>query len=208
MPARMILNVFKVIAFSMIFVFVLDLSFYLYKALNLNQRMESLGVSLQKVVTENNYLPEGEYNMFMSMFDNIGKTMNGGAISDSISDIDQNFIVFQQSNGDTHAVTLNWEDDPNDMSNVPTVMSKAYDKSTGSVVNKNLVHYNLNDPGDYGDVMYIEASVRILQPTWGFVDSSMGALSSASWNKIEDYATTTFTYNYLVPCLKYQSVTN
>ena len=203
----MVFNVFKAIAFAMIFVFVLDLCFYLYKALNLNQRMESTCVSLQKVITENNYLPEGEYNMFMEIFDNIGKTMNGGKVTDSLNSVEQNFIIYKKSNGKDHAVSINWKDSPEHMASVPQVYARVYNKSTGNYQQKNVVHSKLYDPADYGDVMYIEVNVDILQPTWGFVHDR-GALSSASWDRVADYATTTFTYNYLVPCLKYQSVTN
>lgn len=207
MPARLVFNVFKAIALSMILVFVLDLCFYLYKALNLNQRMESTCVSLQKVITENNYLPEGEYKMFMEIFDNIGKTMNGGRVSDSLGSVDQNFIVYQNTNGGTHAVKINYKDAPKNASSVPSIYAQAYNRNTGNHQQKNLVHSTLEDPADYGDIMYIEVDVDILQPTWGFVHNN-GALSGASWDRIDDYATTTFTYNYLVPCLKYQSVTN
>lgn len=208
--ARWIFNMFKTIAFAMVLVFVLDMAFYLYKALNLNQRMESVCVSLQKVVSENNYLPEGEYKMFENIFDGIGKTMNGIKVTDSISDADQNFIIWDKSGGKgSHAVRLNYKKDASS-TDIPAMEIPVYDKNSGGTVKKNVVHTRLDKPADYGDVMYIEAKVKVKMPIWRFT-ASKDKLNADSWGRDEDLNnknTTTFTYNYLVPCLKYQSVTN
>jgi len=198
---RMILQVFKVLALSMVLVFVFDIVFYLYRALNLNQRMESVNVSIQKVVSENNYLPEGEYQMFTSIFNNIGNSMNGGSGTGNEND---DFIIW---NSDASAVGINYG----------TGVSNGTLPSIQDADGNELVVDDIQKPADYGDVRPIELSIRVKQPGWGFV----GGLSADNWTNDRDAVkdkykdtdgdgdalSTKFTYTYLVPCLKYQSVT-
>lgn len=201
--ARMVIQVFKVIALSMILVFVLDIAFYLYRAYNLNQRIESVCVSLQKVVSENNYLPEGEYDMFMSIFNQIGHSMNGTA-DGGVADPSQEFVVFDGAN----AVEMNYGHNVTGTT-LPTITGKKYNKNNGGYQNANLVRDDISVPADYGDIRPIQVRVEIVQPMWDFV----GNMSANNWQNSNTNAgiarrTTEFTYMYLVPCLKYQSVTN
>lgn len=219
MPYRMVYQVFKVIAMAMVLVFVVDIAFYLFRVFSLNQRMESIGVSLQKVVTENNYLPEGQYNMYREIYNDMGESFN--KVPDGQSGADaatlNEFIVL---NADGDAVTLNY-DQPAE--NVKSIMGyKTVTNTTGTGFRPepaNLVKDQLNQPADYGDIMCIQASVRVTQPIWGFVSGAR--YSADKWQKgnrhnvseFDNYeagydGTTTFTYTYYVPCLKYQSVTN
>lgn len=213
---RMVLQVFKVIALSMIFVFVWDMVFYLYRAFSLNQRMESINVSLQKVVSENNYLPVGQYNMFNSIYNNIGESFNEpGSKGNDIND----FIVYADS---THAVQLNYEQPAQN-----TKPIKGFKVEGDRAVEVNdITKKQLNQPADYGDVMCVQATVRVNQPIWGFLGGD--AHNANNWSKVDKSeigtldekwrysdaqgnigdGTTTFTYTYYVPCLKYQSVTN
>lgn len=192
--SRMILSVFKALATSIVLVFVLDMAFYLYKALNLNQRMESVCVSLQKVVTDNNYLPQGEYNMYKQIFNTMCVSLNGGTGSD-LSSADQNFIRYYSAE---EAVKINYTTDATDVPAETTNMTDSNGKA--------LVHKKLSKPGDYGDIQVIEIKVRVVQPLWRF-SGSRGALVASDWERYEA-GTTDFTYSFLVPCLKYQSVTN
>lgn len=208
---KMVLQVFKVIAFSMVFVFVFDIIFYLYRSFSLNQRMESINVSLQKVVSENNYLPVGQYNMFMSIYNSMGESFNKAPDGADAAEIKANeFIVYDGNN----AVTLNYD---RSASNVKAITGYKYDVN-GTAREENLVKPQLNQPADYGDIMCIEAKVKVNQPLWGFLDGAK--MNAKNWQKgtsddiakfgdqYEGDGTHTFTYTYYVPCLRYQSVTN
>lgn len=206
MPYKMIYQVFKALAIAMVMVFVFDIVFYLYRAYSLNQRMESMCVSLQKVVSENNYLPEGQYNMFMTLFDDMADSFNSGYKTNedgtitrvdesSLSGTDANINRFIVRQDDGHAVRLNYGQTPDGVT--PTI--------SGVTVGS-----DLSKPLDYGDVAYIQAKVEVKQPVWDFIGTSYSAANFQNSNTNASIAekTTEFTYTYLVPCLKYQSVTD
>lgn len=212
---KMVLQVFKVIALSMVFVFIWDIVFYLYRAFSLNQRMESINVSVQKVVSENNYLPTGQYNMFMSIYNDMGESFNKVPANADASDANvvkmNEFIVYDGNN----AVTLNYNQPATNSKRIGGYKPNSY----GSIDwNDNIVKNRLDAPADYGDIMCIEAKVKVNQPLWGFLDGDK--MNAKNWQKgtSDDMSkfgsqyrgdgTTTFTYTYYVPCLKYQSVTN
>lgn len=74
---KIVINAFKAIAFSMIFVIVWDVAFYMFKVYSLNQKMESVLTTMQQEVSINNYLPEGAYTMYESVLKGIATDMNG-----------------------------------------------------------------------------------------------------------------------------------
>lgn len=202
----MVYQVFKTIMIAMILVFVFDIVFYLYRAYSLNQRMESLCVSIQKVVSENNYMPQGQYNMFMTLFNDMAdsfnsgyKTENDGSLTQvneaslSASDAKYNRFIVRQP--DNNAVRLNYGQAPT--GTVPVIAGV----TVGS---------DLSKPLDYGDVAYIQVKVEVKQPVWDFVGNTYSAANFQNSNSDPRIAekTTEFTYTFIVPCLKYQSVTN
>lgn len=202
-PHRMVIQVFKVIAIAMVMVFVFDIVFYLYRALHLNQRMESICVALQKVVSENNYLPEDEYVMFESIFNQIKDQMNGRRQDGTIND--GSFI---------RSIDINYNHGVVEVNPIPSVIGKKYNQSTGNyqsnveLVRDRQSSATLATPADYGDVRLIEVTVEVVQPMWDMV----GGIRATSWQNDRTDAsitapTTTFTYSYLVPCLNYQAVT-
>lgn len=213
---RMVIQVFKAIAFAMIFVFVFDMAFYLYRVYVLNQRMESINVSLQKVVSENNYLPEAQYKMFNAIYNNMARAFNGGSgKGDDYSDYDHSgddFVVYKDGN---NAVKLNYGQN-NALSS--SDIANKFNISDATFI-RDYLEGNMALPADYGDVMIVNAEIAVNQPLWGFVRS--GKMDADSWqkvskrdkdrlrdsNKISGDGTVTFTYTYFVPCLKYQSVT-
>ena len=77
---KIVYSVFKTIFLSMMLIFVFDLGFYMYRALSINGRMESLMTSMQKIVIENNYLPEQDYIMYKSIFQQLADDMNQGDV--------------------------------------------------------------------------------------------------------------------------------
>lgn len=65
---RIVANCFKAIAYAMIFIIVWDVGFYIWRVNSFNNRMESIMVSMQEVVSKNNYLPQSEHDMFKVIF--------------------------------------------------------------------------------------------------------------------------------------------
>ena len=172
---RIVANCFKSIAFAIIFVIVWDLGFYLWRANVLNQRMESIAVSMQEVVSKNNYLPQGDAEMFSSILKQIQSDMN---VSDVfIKAMDWNYL---------------------DKSEYKPVINVKEGYST-----KNIARYQMDTPASYGDVMVVELRVCINAPTWYQATASNSADSFQHRNN-----GIVFTYTYLVPCLKYTTVTN
>ena len=169
---RIVANCFKSIAFAIIFVIVWDIGFYLWRANALNQRMESLAVSLQEVVSKNNYLPSGDYEMFKSLCNQTANDMN---------------------NGDTfiNGFNINYGRDAS--------CSNSLQINSGS---KNIVRYDLENPASYGDIQVVEIGVGINASIW---DRAQGKAETEAWSKKNTGIV--FTYTYLVPCLKYTTVT-
>ncbi len=175
----------------MMLIFVFDLAFYVYRAFSVNQRMESIMTSMQKVIMENNYLPEGDYDMYMSIFRQLSQDMNSG----------DTFIA---------GIGTNYDHDPTGSGILTSLIST---DATGA--HRDLLVKQMSKPAQYGDVMICQSKVKITQPIWGFgtenhhmasdhYDDYMGQ-DSTYWNRV-GYRTTTFYYTYYVPCLKYQSI--
>lgn len=68
---------FKSVAFAIFFVVIWSVAFYLFKAYSLNQKIESLMVTMQQEVSKNNYLPPETYDMYEELLVDIAETMNG-----------------------------------------------------------------------------------------------------------------------------------
>lgn len=186
---KLVYTVFKTIFLSMMLIFVFDIGFYLIRAFSINQRMESIMTSMQKVVMENNYLPQGDYDMYKTIFEQLMADMNGdGTMQDR-------FIV---------GIGINYKTDPKG-----TVLTQLIAQdSTGH--NRNILKTRMEKPAEYGEVMICQTRVGIQQPIWGFDNSEAQGYhysgeDSTKWGRI-GYRYTTFYYTYYVPCLKYQSV--
>lgn len=173
---RIVANCFKGIAFAIIFVIVWDLGFYLWRANALNQRMESLAVSMQEVVSKNNYLPEGDRAMFNSILNSIKDDMN---VSDT-------FI---------NAFDWNYKD------------NCVFDSSTlQNNLGANKLRKRMKYPASYGDVMVIELRVSLNATYWTQVNTDSQGNSGDTF--VNNDKGIVFTYTYLVPCLKYTTVTD
>lgn len=185
---RLVANCFKAIMFSMLFILVFDLGFYLYRAFSLNARMESVMTSMQKVIIENNYLPEGDYELYKSIFTRVADDMNQGDV----------FI---------NGFSINYDHDP--VNAIDDLDALKY-KTNGQAVNENILRTRMDTPADYGDVMVVQVRVNVNQPMWGWGGTQetydYSGEASPEWGKLAP-RTTTFAYTYYVPCLKYIMVT-
>lgn len=170
---RIVATCFKSIMYAIIFVIIWDVGFYLWRANVLNQRMESLAVSMQEVVSKNNYMPEGDYKMFKSVLNTIRSDMN-------------------QSDEFVSKIILNYGDYSSYQPNVRV-------DGVG-----NIARYRLDTPARYGDVMVIELKVGVNASVWGRSNVRGNGADSVEKKSSPLY----FTYTYLVPCLKYTTVTD
>lgn len=199
---KLVYQVFKAIAFSMIFIFVWDMIFYLYRAMSLNARMESISTSLRKVVMENDYLPSEDAEVFKEILAQLYKDFNH--VND-VTDIPNPYDEF--------IVELGWNyyKDPLFPSGIPTISAqrKYYNGSSWSNVNVDIVHDKMSEIGNYGDITVVQLHAMVKQPTWGFTSST--SRGSQDWANDRTSAsiaarTTTFTYTYFVPCMKYKTL--
>ena len=223
MPARMIIKVFKVIAFAMLMVFLVDIAIYLVKAYQLRQRIESVMVSLQRTVMQNNYLPPSEKATYETIFGTITNTLNGNNIDDErfgreakAKDvgIEDSFIYLGLGEG----IRLNYD---TDVYTVPSNLETTYKElsAAGKVIYnpKKARYVNLATPAEYGDLKLIQVAVTLRRPIWGFAAGSKKGTKTNSWKSnaqgenVDGAGTglslTTLHFSYLVPCLHYNAIT-
>lgn len=204
---RMVWCVFKAIALSMIFVFVWDMGFYLYRTYALNQRMEMLMSSLTKVVQENNYLPENEKEVYDTLFRNIADMMNGDK-SKYDNDSEKTGSDYQFVNGFQWNYSKNSKGTINYANKVDDIMADVTDVK-GTTNNRNILVRSMDKSACYGDIMLVYVSVNVNTPFWTFqTGKDEGRYNLTTWSRNVAYSNVTMDYVYYVPCMNYTSVTD
>lgn len=206
---RLVYSVFKAIMMAIIFVFVFDMAFYLYRAISLNSRMQSISTSLQKVVMENNYLPNETATMYQHLFGQLIVDFNGGSYSIGAdgslnlndSDINNNFISGMHWNYKNSATGISGMSE--------TTRVYRYNGSTFTPTDIPLVIDKMSNPADYGQVMIVQLRVGVYQPLWGWNTANgkyeYNGEDGTKWVRNATGASTEFVYNYYVPCLQYKT---
>lgn len=206
---RLVYSVFKAIMMAIIFVFVFDMAFYLYRAISLNSRMQSISTSLQKVVMENNYLPSETATMYQHLFGQLIVDFNGGSYSIGAdgslnlndSDINNNFISGMHWNYKNSATGISGMSE--------TTKVYRYNGSTFTPTDIPLVIDKMSSPADYGQVMIVQLRVGVYQPLWGWSTANgkyeYNGEDGTKWVRNATGASTEFVYNYYVPCLQYKT---
>lgn len=206
---RLVYSVFKAIMIAIIFVFVFDMAFYLYRAISLNSRMQSISTSLQKVVMENNYLPSETATMYQHLFGQLIVDFNGGSYSIGAdgslnlndSDINNNFISGMHWNYKNSATGISGMSE--------TTRVYRYNGSTFTPTDIPLVIDKMSSPADYGQVMIVQLRVGVYQPLWGWNTANgeykYNGEDGTKWVRNATGASTEFVYNYYVPCLQYKT---
>lgn len=215
---RLVFAVFKTIMIAIIFVFVFDIIFYMYRVTSLNSRMESISTSLKKVVMDNNYLPSEQANMYKVLLDQMVCDFNNVPYSTGMT----NFYNSTPANNFIAGIHWNYKSNP--IGATPTITATRRRHNLGGWVNysTNIVNPQMKTPGDYGDISVVQLRVAVFQPMWGWTSGGMssqvaggyddGGISSAAgaanrWTRNANFRTTEFTYTYYVPCLNYKTVT-
>lgn len=206
---RLVYSVFKAIMMAIIFVFVFDMAFYLYRAISLNSRIQSISTSLQKVVMENNYLPSETATMYQHLFGQLIVDFNGGSYSIGAdgslnlndSDINNNFISGMHWNYKNSATGISGMSE--------TTKVYRYNGSTFTPTDIPLVIDKMSSPADYGQVMIVQLRVGVYQPLWGWSTANgkyeYNGEDGTKWVRNATGASTEFVYNYYVPCLQYKT---
>ena len=223
---RMVWCVFKAIALSIIFVFVWDMGFYLYRTFALNQRMEMLMSSMTKVVQENNYLPEQDMNLYKTLFQNIAYSMNGDKSkytnNDETTGENYRFVNGYTWNYDYSCAGTDYT---NKLPDVDATVTNV----NGTPESRNILVRTMDKSACYGDIMAVYVAVNVNTPFWTFDNttstfdsahntqnvSSNGTVSDGNdsrsidhWHRNLRYSTVTLDYLYYVPCMNYTSVTD
>ncbi len=183
---KLVYQCFKTLMVAILGIFIADMAFYLYRANTLNQKIENIASSLQKVVMENNYLPVAEKEMYEALFVQLGEQMEGSAGVNA--DPNLNFIRgFGWNYGRDADISV-----------------------SGTGVN---VVKDLSKVGEYGDIMAIQIEVGVNTPTWSVQTANYSDVmvrekrgDGTGTLSIEPNHVL-FTYSYLVPCLKYSPIT-
>lgn len=224
---RLVYSVFKAIMLSIIFVFVFDMVFYLYRAISLNSRMQSISTSLQKVVMENNYLPSETANMYGQLFAQLITDFNGyvnpltgeqidyyswedGKLVHIIKD--DKFKYDSSINNDDFISGMHWnyKDEATGVSGMKqTTKVYRYNGSAFTPTDIPLVVDKMCDPADYGQVMIVQLRVGVFQPLWGWGTAdgtyNYNGEDGTKWVRNATGASTEFVYTYYVPCLQYKT---
>lgn len=195
---KMVYAVFKAIMMSMLFIFVWDMVFYLYRAISLNQRVENLMTSVQKVIMENNYLPQETAKMYQSLFYQMAADYNMEE-GDSYS-FTGNGTDFFAGNNNAFVLAMDW----NYLDNAVLPDGRTGRDYLGVTSSNISVHDKMSEVGDYGDVTVVQFRVIVAQPMYEFVGNHQDA---ESWTRDSRGATTEFDFTYFVPNLKYKSIT-
>lgn len=203
---RIVGSVFKIIMLSIIMVFVFDMAFYMYRVFTLNQKIEGIMTSMQKTVTENNYLPEAEYNMYKSMLKQLADDMNG--VSNGLGDANDIFIAgigtnYGAGGGNTNA---------SDMKCLSSMKTYNNSGTGGAVTQYEILDTDMSKKASYGTIMVVQVRVKINQPFWSWGSATASSTysykgeDSEKWTRDIKYRQKTLFYTYYVPCLQYQTL--
>lgn len=191
--------VFKAIIVSMLFVFIWDTAFYLYRVLSLNQRVESLMASMQRVIMENDYLPHDTAVTYQTLLYKMADDYNIGSGYDirNASSWTASSGYSAQSVSMPFILAMDWNYSDNAVGTFPSITVN------DGAVTHDVLRLKMGTPADYGDIMVLQFRVVVAQPMWEFI----GTHDDASTWQHRTPATSILTYTYYVPCLKYKSIT-
>lgn len=211
---RMVYAVFKAIMVAVIFVFVWDMVFYMYRVFTLNSRMESLSTSLKKVVMDNNYLPSEQAVMFQELLAQMICDYNQVAYTGGMSGSD-----FLNSNGDNFIAGFKWNYNSEPVNAISSIMASRQKLTGGGWTpqSENIVNTRMDIVGDYGDICVVQLRVGVYQPMWNWTSSTNSTYNndydydgqdSTYWTRFAQARVHEFIYTYYVPCLNYKTITN
>ena len=161
--------------------------------------------SLQRVVSENNGLPEEEASVYIKLLYELCNRYNTGS---------DNFVL---DYGWNYSQAANLAYAAGGSSLMDDLTGSRYTWNSSSYVEKTdvqLAHTTMKDIGDYGDIHCVQFKVCVAQPVWGwgsmskttYVQSNVSKGAANDWQR--RYVASVFYYTYFVPDINYKAVTN
>lgn len=220
---KLVYTVFKTIALSIIFIFLFDIIFYMYRVTALNARMESMSTSMKKVVMENNYLPSEmadtyseiikhmicdfnnvNYRQGMTNAELITGVANGGNDVDGHNGNSVNSAAF------ISGFHWNYNTPATGVGLAINADRQRWNGANWETRTDNIVRTKMNTPADYGDIMVVQLKVGVFQPIWGWTTANgkydYDGSDVTKW--VRSAASSELIYTYYVPCLNFRTVTN
>lgn len=211
---RLTYSVFKVIMLAIIGIFLFENLSYLYRALSINARLDSIGSSLRFIVMDNNYLPEEDANMYRNI---ILKIINSYNETPATVDVTGKFHIPTSSQNDfIKSFTWNYKSNATgDMAGLDSIerQIKLYKGKTWGFDKRKALNLDMSKPRDYGDIQTIQLKVGVYQPMFGWAktNSAKEIENSKADHTADNFRlnrlgkSTEFIYTYFVPCLKYKN---
>lgn len=173
---KMISTVFKILALSMLFMFLLDTSLLMIEIVSIHSRVTNITATMQNEVARNNCMPTLLVDTFTTYLDEIE---NNSRIMDTSG---------SDSNNRFEGVT-GLEDIRTNLTESITIGTTTYPALTP------------NNAGEYGDFVSLVVEVT-MHPSFVYYNSNRNEENSSFLNRgsVLDYK---LNYIYNVPCLRY-----
>lgn len=170
---------------------------YLYRAVSLNARMESLSTSLKKVVMENNCLPPEDATLYQNLLAQMVVDFNGfeklnpdGSPDTSTPPyvISSGNVTFNDTNPNDDFISgMHWNYGSNAVltgTEITSLTGTVYTLTGGSWGSgtRNIVEKDMSKPREYGDVQIVQLRVGVHQPLWGWGFSQSTKATSADYS--------------------------
>lgn len=208
---KLVYTVFSTLAFAIIFVFVWDIVFYLYRVNSLNTRIENISSAMQNVVMQNNYMPKAEAQMFQQLLVNMANDYNASMDKEA-----NDYAWGSTKTINDFILYMDWN--YNDSAQIARGVADNITDSRSRVHTKMGVGFNETVP-DYGDITVIQLRVVVAQPTWNFMQQTGAGFKTIvagdtglahdeennHVTNVGDMFQTELDYTYYVPCLRYKA---
>lgn len=176
---KLVASVFKAILFSMIFIVVWDVAFYLLRTYSLNYKVETLMSTVCYAVSKENYLSEDAYKMVDNTLANIMDVSNGG-----VTDVSKQFVTGYEINYLQPALGVG-----------TSVTDGEY-----LVLDPNLTYsVQLNTPANFGDIAVIQIIIHINSTNWFFDRSEQASADQLKRQNLSN----SLVFTSQQPCLRY-----
>lgn len=174
---RMISTVFKILALSMLFMFLLDTSLLMVEIISIHSRVSNITSTMQNEVARNNCMPTMLVDTFVTYLD----------------DIENNSRIMDTTGSNGHQGSTGLKDIRTNLT-----QSVSVETSAGNTTYPALTPDNA---GEYGDFVTLVVEVT-MHPSFVYYNSNRSEENHSFLNRgnVLDYK---LNYIYNVPCLRY-----
>lgn len=191
---RLVFNAFKAVMLAIIFVFVWDMGFFLFRTMNLHQRMLLVTGQMVSTVQSNNYMPSEFWvgtdatnpnGVYASILKDIASTMNNGDV----------FVL---------GYNINYTTNNSGFTDLPGTKDVSDILTHGRTAGQAYFHGTMSTPAYYGDMMLVYVQVGVACPFWSMkTDHNVFIATNEDSSHKKMYSVVRLDYRYVVPCLHY-----